>query len=249
VRLASLFARHDGAPRIVRSVAPALRTTLYVGTIGTALFACYVVYELGRYNAGYDRQAVAQQRTELEVQLEHLAQENRALRTQLAALDTVRIGRTREQAEVARSLGELQAQIDRQTQELAFYRGVVAQAATAIGLTIEQLRITPTERAGNYLLHFSLVRSGRADSEAAGTLSITVEGTVDGEPRSLDLPALSGGKLRELHYGFRYLQVFDQALALPLTFHPERLALEVRASHKDVAPLTQTFLWSVEAAP
>ncbi len=93
------------------------------------LFALYVVYELGRYNAGYDRQAVAQQRTELEVQIEHLEKADRELRTQLAEADTITAGRAHEQAEVARTIGDLQAQVARQSQELAFYRGVVAQNA------------------------------------------------------------------------------------------------------------------------
>ncbi|MBV9346153.1 MAG: hypothetical protein JO341_05740 [Gammaproteobacteria bacterium] len=249
MRLASLFARRDGAPRVVRASAPALRWTLYVGSVLTGVFALYVCYELGRYDAGYDRQAVAQQRSELEVQIEHLERANRELRTQLAELDTVRIGRTREQAEVARSMGELQAQIDRQTQELAFYRGVVAQSASAIGLKIEQLRVNPGPRPGSFLLHLSLVRAGRADTGAVGTLLISVEGTQGGAPKILDLAALSAGRLHELRYDFRYLQVFDQALTLPPAFHPERLALEVHSAHKDVAPLTQTFLWSVEPAP
>ena len=56
---------------------------------------------------------------------------NRELRTRLAELDTIRIGRAREQAEVARTIGDLQAQVARQAQELAFYRGIVAQAATS----------------------------------------------------------------------------------------------------------------------
>ena len=137
------------APLVVRAHAPALRN----GAAGRrrvliGLFALYVVYELGRYNAGYDRQAVAQQRTELEVQIEHLEKDNRELRTKVAELDTIRVGRAREQAEVARAIGDLQAQVARQSQELAFYRGVVAQGAASIGLKIEQLRITARPKPG-----------------------------------------------------------------------------------------------------
>ena len=106
------------------------------------LFALYVVYELGRYNAGYDRQAVAQQRTELEVQIEHLEKDESRAAHEGCGADTIRVGRAREQAEVARAMGELQAQVARQSQELAFYRGVVAQRAAGIGVKIEQLRIT-----------------------------------------------------------------------------------------------------------
>ena len=248
--LASLLGRKAGAPQVVRTRAPALSTLLLSAAVLIALFAFYVVYELGRYNAGYDRQAVAQQRTELEVQIEHLEKSNREMRTQLAELDTFRVGRAHEQAEVARQMGELQAQLAQQTQELAFYRGVVAQGAGSIGLKVEQLRVTAVaDHPGSFNVHFSLVRSGRADSEATGTWVLSLEGSAGGEARSLDLPALTAGHTRELRYSFRYFQDFDQELTVPPGFRPEQLALEVRSSKKDVSPLTQSFLWTVEAGP
>jgi hypothetical protein len=247
--LGSLLARNDGAPRVVRERAPALRTALLVATALIAVFALYVVYELGRYNAGYDRQAVAQQRSELEVRIEHLEKDNRQMRTQLAELDTFRAGRAHEQAEVARTIGDLQAQVARQSQELAFYRGVVAQGAATLGVKIEQLRITPGTRPATFIVHMSLVRSGRADKDASGTVHLSLDGSTDGAARTLDLAALTGGRVRELRYTFRYLENFDQELTVPLAFKPEQLAVEVQSSRRELAPLSQTFLWTVEASP
>ena len=239
----------DGAPLVVRQRAPALRNALRIAVGLVCLFALYVVYEVGRYNAGYDRQAVAQQRTVLEVRIEHLQKDNRELRTRLAEADTIRAGRSREEGELARAMGELQAQVARQQQELAFYRGVVAQNATALGVKIEQLRITAGARPATYIVHMSLVRSGRAESAASGSVQLSLEGTYDGGPRRLDLATLSSGKSRELRYDFRYLQNFDQEIAVPLAFKPEQLVVEVQSSRHDVAPLSQTFLWTVEASP
>jgi len=248
--LTSGLRRDDGIPHVVRRRAPALRTALLVAQVLIGAFALYVVYELGRYDAGYDRQAAAQQRTELEVKIEKLEKSNREMRTQLAELDTFRVGRAREQAEVARNIGELQAQIARQTQELAFYRGVVQQGAALIGLKIEQLKITAVEgKPGLFNVHLSLVRSGRAEGDASGTLLMTLDGSADGGAKSLDLPALTGGRTHELRYNFRYFQDFDQELKIPDTFKPEQLALEVHSAKKDVPPLSQTFLWTVETPP
>src|SRR5580693_9534414 len=131
---------------VVRKHAPTRRIILITAIVLLGLFTAYVIYELGRYNAGYDRLAVAQQRTEQEVEIEHLEKTNHELRTKLAELDTIRVGRSREQAEVARTIGDLQAQVARESQELAFYRGVVAQGAVTLGVKIEQLRITPGTR-------------------------------------------------------------------------------------------------------
>jgi hypothetical protein len=242
-----MFGKKGGTPQVVRARAPALRTVLLIAALLVALFALYVVYELGRYNAGYDRQAVALERTEFEVRIEHLEKENREMRTQMAELDTFRVGRAQEQAEVARAMGELQAQAARQSQELAFYRGVVAQGATSIGLKIEQLRITAGTAPNTYLVHFSLMRSGRAEAEAAGTLTLSLDGTAGAEAKSLDFYVLSDGRTHELRYAFRYFQDFDQEIVVPPSFKPEQLQIEVRSGRKDVAALSQSFLWTVES--
>jgi hypothetical protein len=80
-----MLGKYGGAPRVVRPrTSGLLQTALLIAGVLIGVFALYVVYELGRYNAGYDRQAVAQQRTELEVQIEHLEKANREMRTRLA---------------------------------------------------------------------------------------------------------------------------------------------------------------------
>ena len=176
--LTAILARRDAAPQVVRPRAPLVRRTVRAAALLIGVFALYVVYELGRYNAGYDRQAVVQQRTELQVQIEHLEKADRELRTQLAEADTITAGRAHEQAEVARTIGDLQAQVARQSQELAFYRGVVAQNATSIGVKIEQLHVSAGAKPGSYLVHLSLVRAGRPDSPASGTVHLTLVGSV-----------------------------------------------------------------------
>jgi hypothetical protein len=247
--IAAIFGRGEGTPQVVHRGSRARRLLVALATLLIGLFGLYVVYELGRYNAGYDRQAVAQQRTELEVKIEHLEADNRSLRTKLAELDTIRLGRAREQAEVARAMGDLQAQVAKQSQELAFYRGVVAQGAANLGVKIEDLRIAAASQPSVYLVHMALVRSGRAETLAAGTLLLTVDGEFAGGDKTLDLPALTGGRQQSLRYDFRYFQDFDQELTLPAGFRAAHLVVEVHSNRKDVTPLSQTFLWSVEAAP
>ena len=243
-----MLGKNDGAPLVVRQRAPALRWTLLGAAVLVGLFAFYVVYELGRYDAGYDRQAVAQQRTELEVQIEHLENTNREMRTKLAELDTIRVGRAHEQAEVARAMGDLQAQVARQSQELAFYRGVVAQGAAPLGVKIEQLRVTAgTPRhlhrapvAGALRARRELGRGHRAAQSRwhrrrrRQVARSRRPHRRQGARAALQLPLLPDPRPG------------DQ---VPLAFKPEQLSVEVQASRQDIAPLSQTFLWNVESAP
>ena len=239
----------DGKPSVVIRTHAPVRRLIVLGAVPLlGLFALYIVYELGRYDAGYDRLAVAQARTELEVSIERLEKSNRDLRTRLAELDTIRIGRAREQAEVSRTIGDLQAQVGRQTQELAFYKGIVAQGAPAVGAKIQQVRISHGAKAGQFVLHMALVRSVRPDNIAAGSIGVTVEGDSAGSTTTADLAQLTAGKLHELPYSFRYFQNFDQEVTVPAGLKPDHVSIEVRSSHKDVAPVTQTFMWNVDAA-
>jgi hypothetical protein len=238
----------DGRPNLVIRAHSPSRRLIVIGVFALiAAFALYVVYELGRFNAGYDRLEVAQQRTELEVEIERLGKSNRELRTQLAELDTIRIGRAREQAEVTRTIGELQATVARQTQELAFYRGIVAQGAAAVGVKVQQIHITAGAKPQHFMVRLALVRSVRPDTVALGSVVLSVDGSgADGKPITLDLPALA--KQKELPFNFRYFENLDQDVALPAGFHPEKMAVEVRSNKKDVAPASQSFLWSVDAS-
>jgi len=232
---------------VVRTHAPARRVITAIAFLALAIFALYIVYELGRYDAGYDRLAVSQERAELEVGLERGAKANRELRTRLAELDMIRIGRAREQAEVSRTIGDLQAQVARQAQELAFYRGIVAQAGSSLGVKIQQLRISPGEQPARFRVRLTLVRSVRPDDVVTGAVLLALDGDSGGKSSTLDLPALSAARQRELPFTFRYFENFDQEIAIPTGFRPQRLTVEVRSSRKGTEPLTQTFPWSVDA--
>jgi cell division protein FtsB len=239
----------EGTPNLViRQHSPGRRRVLLITIILLSVLLLYIVYESGRFNAGYDRLAASQQRSELEVQIEQLNKTNRELRTQLAELDTIRIGRAKEQAEVARSIGDLQAQVARQAQELAFYRGIVAQGAGAVGVKVEQLHISSGGKAQKFALHLALVRSVRPDNVATGSLGVSLDGTsADGKTVILDLGALTAGRLHELPFNFRYFENLDQEITLPASFTPAHVAIELRSSKKDVAPTSQTFPWTPDA--
>jgi len=140
-------------PVIVRTYAPLRRVLALIATLLLFMFALYVIYEFGRYNAGYDRLAVAQQRAELEVAIDRLKDEKHELNLRLAQIDTQRIGWAREQAEVSHTIGDLQAKVARQAQDLAFYRGAGSQSAptAALGVTIQQLRIGATAQPAKFV--------------------------------------------------------------------------------------------------
>jgi hypothetical protein len=237
----------DTVGLVVRRVPSWRRRAVGVAAAVILALGFYLVYEWGRYSAGYDRLTALQQRAQQEQSLRQLEQTNRQLRIKIAQSDTERTGRVREQAELARTIGELQAQVAKQAQELVFYQGIVEQNATpALGIKIQQPRIVSTSVPGRFRVRFALVRSGRPDDVVQGTLRLSVDGEAQGKAVTLNLAQLAQAQQRELPISFRYFENIDQEITLPSDFRPERLTIEIYSSRKGVTPLTQSFVWSVD---
>jgi hypothetical protein len=233
---------------VVRTYAPARRVLVIAGSIILGLLTLYLAFELGRQRAGFDAMDELRRRAELNGEIKNLQETNRQLRVQLAGLETARIGQGRERAEISRTIGELQAQIARQSQELSFYRGIVGKAAPSPGIEIQRLRIFPGTHAGQFRLSFSLVRATRTGDTTTGMLAIKVIGQRREDETILDLAALAPGGRRELPFRVRYFQNFEQEITLPEQFRPERLTVELRSRQRGGSPLVQSFLWTVDGA-
>jgi len=211
--------------------APRRRLLTWIGLAVLAAVALYGAYEYGRYDARHGRQAGE---GGVEGELERLEKANRQLRLQLAERETERVGQGRERAEVSRALGELQAQLARQAQELAFYRGIVEQGASDAGVRVQQMRIVPGKAPGRFRIRLTLVQTVRPDTTVVGLLGLRVDGQ-GGGPVTAELP-----------FSFRYFQRLEPDVRLPQGFVPERLTVELRPGRKGARPASQSWLWSVE---
>jgi len=247
---------------VIRRIGPLKRALLLAATSLAGLTALYLVYERGRFDAGYDRSAVAAQRSELDSRMAKLEKANAALSAHVAELDTLRIGRAQERAELARAIGDLQAQVSRQTQQIEFYRSVLSESAASHGegLELREVRITSGPTPGHFAVHLTLLERTRPEADTRGTLVLSVQGTSEGKPVALDEAALTDGKTHEQPFSFRYFQTVEKEITLPQGFRPDRLTIEVQprarsgvhaaaaAGHGDpTAPLVQSFPWRVDA--
>ncbi|MDE2450792.1 MAG: hypothetical protein KGO22_17590 [Gammaproteobacteria bacterium] len=247
----SLFSRESQPGLVVRQHAPVRRMILTATLALIVLVGLYAAFEFGRYYAGYSVVSVMQERARLNGSITELKNSNQTLKSHIISLETATAGHAREDQVVSRTIGELQAQVARQTEELAFYRAVVAEGAPAIGVRVGTVRLAAAKPPGNFLVHVSLVRAGKTDGMTTGTVSLAVDGQDQaGRPATLDAQALAAaGTDPDVTYDFRYYQDVDQTVTLPAGFRPEHVTVQVSSNRKDVAPLTQTFPWSAVAVP
>jgi uncharacterized coiled-coil protein SlyX len=157
------------------------------------------------------------------------------LRKKVAELDTLKAAQDRERQEVSQTIGELQAEVARQRQQLEFYKGIVTTTETPPNVAIRTLRIDGAGRGSRPLLRLSLVQPGSPQTTVSGMVNVTLEGARDGRPvRSL---------LFEIPYSFRYFENLERELPLPAGVTPERLLVEIRPTGRSDQPVVQSVLW------
>ena len=231
---------------VIRRHTPVRTVLLRAAALLIGLFALYVVFEFGRYSAGYDRAHVAQERSDHQQQLATLEGQIRALHSQVAQLQTLQAGAAREHEQVGMEIAELQAQVDRDRQDLAVYRGVIAPATGAgSSMQVQQLRITPGTVANQFVAHLTLMQGGKPDVTVAGIVGVRVTGQLNGAASVVD----GVGTSPKGAISFKYYQSVDYQIALPAGFHPAAVQVSVRDGRPNGITATQSFPWSVDVQP
>jgi hypothetical protein len=233
---------------VVRYHAPWRRRAMLVGALLGAILLIYGTYEFGRFDGGYNVVAMAQERRDRAAEIQTLREENAALRTKVTGAETARSVEHQSYADVERTLGDLQAQVQKQRDELAFYRGIVSPEDGVGGLRIQRMDVLPDAGDGRYKLRLVLMQSMRQDAVIAGSVKIELEGSRNKQPVRLTLAEV-GGKTRDagdVAFSFRYFQNIEQDIALPPDFEPTAIDVEVKSTRQQ--PLHQSFPWTVRTA-
>ena len=231
---------------VVTTYAPTRRWITIVLLVLVVAGGVYGMFEFGRYRAGFDVVAALKHRTALQGEISSQQATISELRAKVAQLESSTVGQTREREEVQRTIGELQAQVARANQELAFFRGIVTQNANSAEVKIQQARMVATATANKFRVRVTLVQPMKPDSTVSGVVVLSVDGEVDGKPGRADFATLSGGKRREIPFTFRYLENIEEEITMPPGMKPEQLLVEVRSNRRGATPVQQSYVWSVD---
>jgi hypothetical protein len=219
---------------------------LYAALAAAALAALagWIGYGLGQRSAGHDAATEAEKRAVVEDQGKRLAFENKRLNARVAELEMARRIDRDAYGQVETTLGDLQSQLARQSDDLAFYRSIVSPADGIQGLRIQRFEVLPGDEPRQVRLKLTLVQAMRHESIVAGLAQINLVGAKDGVPARFSVGDLLGKPRAELPFSFRYFQTIEQSVVLPEGFRPFEAEVRVRSS-KLRAPVQQTFAWKV----
>ena len=222
--------------------------SVIVYLVGATLLASsgYLLYELGRFQGGYSFLDQRKERAGAEEALAERDSTIEVLGRQLTVLETSREIDQETYAEVEKNLSQLQARIQAQEEELAFYQGIVSPEDGVAGLRIQNLEVSPADSEQRYTLRVVLVQAIVHDRPVAGVVRFSIAGTQDGQPVDLDLRDLAvDGEAEDLAYAFRYFQDLEQELIFPVGFEPDRVDVEISPREPRGQQVSQSFQWSV----
>jgi hypothetical protein len=217
---------------------------MYVPLMLVAAGALYLVYELGRFNSGYSIIDHRRERAGLSATLAEERAVSEELRRQLAIAETAGEIDRETYAQVKSTLGDLQARIQAQEEELVFYRGIVSPQDRVAGLRIQSLEVLPSDGEGRYLVRLLLVQAIVHSRRVSGAVKLQLEGIQEGQTASFDAAELvAPGEPYDMAYEFRYFQGLETELALPLGFEPQRVTVEIWPNEARAERINQVFEW------
>jgi hypothetical protein len=205
----------------------------------------WIVFEVGRSQAGYSITRSFGERRALQSDVKRLSERVAELEGQLATTEIAKRVDKESYAQVEKSLADLQQQLGEQSQELAFYRGIVSPADGTAGLRVQRVLVQPGAEPQHFRLRLVLIQAARQDQTVQGTVAITLDGKRGGRDVSLPLEEL--GRDKPLPFSFRYFQEVEAEVVVPHDFVPSRVQVEVRPRGAD-APVRASSPWKVETA-
>jgi hypothetical protein len=219
--------------------------TLLVGGVAGLILLLYAVFELGRYDAGFRVIDSMQGALSASARIRSLEAENAAQRGQLEAAEVARRVDREGYKQVEQSLGDMQSQIARLNQDLAFYRGLV-QPDSNVGVKVQQLQILPDAKPGQFRLKFILMQVGTSKSNVTGNVALTVEGLQGGRPLNLGLDHIGADSHANRSFSFRYFEDYDELIHLPAGFDPTRVSVEIFSGRDAAHGFRQAFVWKAQ---
>ena len=207
-----------------------------------------LAYNRGQASAGLSAAQVALERRELVAKADRLERQNSKLNARVAELEMARKLDREAYGQVEQTLGELQSQLSRQADDLAFYKSIVSPADGVQGLRIQRFEVSPGAAPREYQLKLTLIQSMRHESVASGLVQVVVHGMQGDRPARYSVGELLGRPKAQLPFSFRYFQTIEQSVTLPEGFQAFEAEVQVRSS-KLRFPMQQSFPWKAGEAP
>jgi cell division protein FtsB len=224
-------------PQIIQSN-PRQKIFRYLLLVCTFLLAVWFSFDYGRTQTATGNDAPIEESDGSQQRIAALQQERETLKQQISVLK-------QESDRANQALAAAQARIEAlqraqsATPELPAETQISSapvqpeQSGTALPpetdtLRLENVHIVATESDNKFRIGFSVLRDGVSSDRVTGTIWIAVNGSANGDPKSLPFKSLSPDRRLYVKMGFEQQQDVMEEVVLPENFHPKNMLIEVK---------------------
>jgi hypothetical protein len=132
--------------------------------------------------------------------------------------------------------------------QLAFYQQVMAPELNEQGFLIDGFNLEPALSESSYRFELVLMQQNKTKNTLKGNLKVTLIGSENGKAKQYTIDSLlTGQKQKSLTFSFKYFQVIDGEIRLPIGFQPEQVSVhaDIFKFKRKKGELTTVFNWDI----
>ena len=226
---------------MVRHHSPMYGRVVFAITLTVIAAAGWGLYQLGLYNAGFNRHDADEKQMQLEQHVADLQLEKANLRDQVALASRSQQVDKQAYQQVNDNLKSLQQEILELREEVSFYRGIVSPMESSAGIRINRFKVEQTGAENIFHYNMVLTQVLKNDRSVRGKVKLFINGIQNGKPKKLKFKQVSGAKSAYLEFKFRYFQKFEGDIVLPKDFSPLQVLVEVNPHKRK--KINSTYQW------
>jgi len=204
------------------------RAAIFAGAGTLLAVVAWLMYDFGLSLGGFHSERAAVAEARLSDEVKRLAEENVALRGQLATVEQQMQIETSTKGDLTGQLKALSDENALLKEDLAFFQTLMTSGGgdAVNSVTINRFRVRPDAIPGEYRYQLLVVQSRTRSKEFQGRLQLVVDVMRDGEPQVLVLPGVQD-KPDSYNLSFKFYQRVEGGFQVPAEAKVTRVQVRV----------------------
>ncbi|MDW3096451.1 MAG: DUF6776 family protein [Gammaproteobacteria bacterium] len=222
---------------------PGLKRIQILVSILAAVSVAWAFYAVGAAGIDLPFEDNEQSVAELRVDLGKANKDLKSLRREVARLTRSTQVELQAAEQTKQTLREKEMEILKLTEELVFYRSLLAPEKSKVGVEIRDFSLRSTGQS-EYYYDFLLTQSSRSKRVAKGKINVTIDGKQNGKMHRIEVFDVAAAASDTIKYSFKYFQRLNGAFELPDNFEPKKILVEIKPEAKSKQPIQLSYSWN-----
>ncbi len=222
---------------------PGLKRIQILVSILAAVSVAWAFYELGASGIDFPFEDNQKSMAEMRIDLGKANKDIKHLRKEVARLTRSTQVELQAAEQIKQTLREKELEILKLTEELVFYRSLLAPEKVNAGVEVRDFNLR-TAGQSEYYYDFLLTQSSLSKRVAKGKVNLVIDGKRDGVMHRIELLDIASATGDAMNYSFKYFQRLNGAFELPKNFQPKNLLVEVKPATKSKEPIQISYSWN-----